>query len=103
MDALIYKDKNSTLQTTLYQKPTVQQSYLHEHLDHPRSIKRNIPYSQALRIKSICSILIEYKKQCALLKQNFIEREYEENILKDEIDKVDNTDRQDLLGKTKKY
>ena len=27
LDTLIYKDKNNTLQTTLYQKPTYQQSY----------------------------------------------------------------------------
>ena len=31
LDTLIYKDKNNTLQTNLYQKPTDQQSYLHAH------------------------------------------------------------------------
>ena len=102
MDTLIYKDKNNTLQTTLYQKPTDQQSYLHAHSDHPKSLKRSIPYSQALRIKTICSTLTEYKKHCAILKQNFIERGHEENILNDEIDKVDNIDRKDLLSKKEK-
>ena len=96
---LIYKDKNSTLQTTLYRKPTDQQSYLHAHSDHPKSLKRSIPYSQALRIKTICSTLTEYKKHCAILKQNFIDRGYKENILKDKIDEVDNIDRKDLLRK----
>ena len=90
LDTLIYKDKNNTLQPTLYRKPTDQQSYLHAHPDYPKSLKRSIPYSQALRIKTICSTLTEYKKHCAILKQNFIERGYEENILKDEMDKVDN-------------
>ena len=61
LDTLIYKDKNNTLQTTLYQKPTDQQSYLHAHLGHPTGLKRSIPYSQALRIKTICSTLTEYK------------------------------------------
>ena len=37
-----------------------------------------------------------------MLKQNFIERGYEENILNDEIDKVDNIDRKDLLSKKEK-
>ena len=99
LDTLIHKDKNNTLQTTLYRKPTDQQSYLHAHSDHPKSLKVSIPYSQALRIKTICSTLTEYKKHCAILKQKFIEWGYEENILKDEIDKVDNIDRKDLLRK----
>ena len=101
LDTLIYKDKNNTLQTTLYRKPTDQQFYLHAHSDHPKSLKRSILYNQALRIKTICSTLTEYKKHCAILK-NIIERGYEENILKDEIDKVDNIDRKELLRKKEK-
>ena len=31
LDTLVYKNKNSTLQTTLYRKLTDQQSYLHAH------------------------------------------------------------------------
>ena len=102
LDTLIYKDKNNTLQTTLYRKPTDQQSYLHAHSDHTKSLKRSMPCSQALRIKTICSTLTEYKTHCAILKENFIERGYEENILKDEIDKVDNIDRKELLRKKEK-
>ena len=59
-------------------------------------------YNQGLRTKTIYSKLTEYKKHCATLKQKFIETGYEENILKDQIDKVDNTDRQDLLRKKEK-
>ena len=102
LDALIYKDKKITLQTTLYQKPTDQQFYLQANSDHPKSLKRSIPYSQVLRIKTICSTLTEYKKHCAIPKPNFIERGYEENILKDKIDKVENIDRKDLLSKKEK-
>ena len=43
-----------------------------------------------------------YKKHCAILKQNFIEKGYEENILKDQMDKVDNIDQKDLLRKKEK-
>ena len=102
MDTLIYIDKNNTLQKTLYRKPTDQQAYFHAPSDHPKSLKKSIPYSQVLRIKIICSTLTEYKKHCAILKQNFIERGYQENILNDEIDKVDNIDRKDLLSKKEK-
>ena len=55
-----------------------------------------------LRIKAICSILTGYKKHCVILKQKFIEREYLEKILKYQIDKIDNTDRKDLLRKKEK-
>ena len=103
LDTLIYKDKKCTLQTTLYRKPTDQQSYLHAHLDHTKSLKISIPYSLALRIKTICFTLIEYKKHCTILKQKFIERGYEENILKNEIDKVDKIDQKYLLRKKDKY
>ena len=99
LDKLIYKVKNNTLQTTLYRKPTDQQSYFHKYSDNPKSLKISISYSQALRIKTICSTLTEYKKHCAILKQKFIERGYEESIMKDKIDKVDNIDRKDLLRK----
>ena len=97
----IYRQKQNS-SATLYRKPTDLQSYLHAHSDHSKSLKRSIPYSQAFRIKTICSTLTEYKKHCAILKQNFIERGYEENILNDEIDKVGNIDRKDLLSKKEK-
>ena len=42
LNTLIYKDKNNTIQTTLYRKPTDQQSYLHAH---SKSLKKSIPYS----------------------------------------------------------
>ena len=102
LNTLIYQRKNNTLQTTLYRKPTNQQSYLHAYSDHPKSLKRSIPYSQVLRIKTICSTLTEYKKHCAILKQNFIERGNQENILKDELGKAGNIDRKDLLREKEK-
>ena len=52
-----------------------------------------------LRIKIICYTLTKWKKHCATLKKKFIERGYEENILQDQIDKVDSISRKDLLRK----
>ena len=54
-DVLVYKEINNKLQTTLYKKPTDRQSYLHANSEHPRSLKESIRYSQALRVKRICS------------------------------------------------
>ena len=55
LDAMLYKDENNNIQTTLYRKPTDQQAFLHAKSEHPRSLKNIIPYSQALRLKTICS------------------------------------------------
>ena len=51
LDAMLYKDKNNNIQTTLYRKSTDQQTFLHAKSEHPRSLKSSIPYSQALRLK----------------------------------------------------
>ena len=55
LDALVYIDYNNKLQTTLYKKPTDRQNYLHSKSKHSYSLKKSIAYSQALRIKRICS------------------------------------------------
>ena len=40
-DTFTFKNKNKTLQTTPYRKPTDQQSYLHAYSDHPKSLKKH--------------------------------------------------------------
>ena len=55
LDVLVHKDHNNMLQTTIYRKQTDRQSYLDARSEHPKLLKDNIPYSQALRIKRICS------------------------------------------------
>ena len=52
---MVYKDKDTNLQTTLYRKTTDQQSYLHAKSEHPSVSKNSIAYSQTLRVKTICS------------------------------------------------
>ena len=79
LDILKYKDKTSTLQTPIYHKPTDQQLYVHALKGHAKSLK-NIQYSHASRIKTICSTLVEYKKHSGILT-------------------VDNTDQKDSLRK----
>ena len=55
LNTTVHIDKNNRLQTKLYKKPTDRQNYLHRKYEHPESLKKNIPYSQALRIKWVCS------------------------------------------------
>ena len=70
LNVLVYKDINNKLQTTLYKKPTDRQSYLHTNSEHTRSSKENIRYSQALRVKRICSIIFKSKAHVKAIKKN---------------------------------
>ena len=56
LDTLIYKDKNSNIQTTLYKKPTDHQNYIHSKSAHPFSLKKSIAYIQ-LSITSEMNLL----------------------------------------------
>ena len=58
LDTTIYI-KNNYLLTRLYRKPTDIQSYLHDYSYYPNATKRDIPYSQPLRMKRICSEMSE--------------------------------------------
>ena len=55
LETLVYKDHKNRLQATLYKKPTNHQDYLHAKSAYPLSLKNSIPYSEALRIKRVCS------------------------------------------------
>ena len=78
------------MQTTLYKKPTDCQNYLHAKSAHPFSLKKSISYSQALRIKRVCSTFDKYKKHSNDLVEEIVEKGYKENIIRDQIEKVDN-------------
>ena len=66
LDTLVYNNK---LQTTLYKKPADRQNYLHSKSKHSYSLKKSIAYSQALRIKRICSTQNECEKHSINLLQ----------------------------------
>ena len=54
LDTRVYI-KNGQVETDLHVKPTSRHQYLHTKSCHPKHCKTAIPYSQALRIKRICS------------------------------------------------
>ena len=76
LDTTVYIDENNRLQTKLYRKRTDWQNYLHRKSEHPTNLKINIPCSQALRIKRICSAMEEFDKSCDTLGEKFIQRGY---------------------------
>ena len=91
------KGENNNIQTTFYHKPTDQQAFLHAKSEHPRSLKRSIPYSQALKLKTVCSKSTEFDKNCAIIKQKFLDRQYKEEVLDEKIKKVDRIERKELF------
>ena len=97
LDTMLYKDENNNIQTTLYSKPTDQQAFLHAKSEHPRSLKNSTTYSQALRLKTICSTSTEFDKNCAIIKQKFLDRQYKEDVLDKQIKRVDRIGRKELL------
>ena len=102
LDTRIYIDENRHLQTTLFTKPTDTHNYLHYKSAHPRHLKNSLPYSQALRLRRICTIDNELKSHCKQMIAHFIRRGYHREILHEQIRKAITTPRETTLQKTLK-
>ena len=98
LDVLGYKDINNKFQTTLYKKPIDRQSYLPAKSQHPRSLKESIPYSQVLRVKRICFTNSKFEAHINAIKDQFVKRGYQKNLIENQIDKVAKLDRNVLLA-----
>ena len=55
LDIKVMKDSNGNISTDVYQKPKDTHPYLHWTSAHPPHLKHSIPYSQALRLRRICT------------------------------------------------
>ena len=93
LDILVYIDSNSRIQAALNKKPTDSQIYLHAKSVHPFSLKKNISYCQALRIKRICSTFQEYRKHSQDLIKRFVEKGYNESTGRKQNQRMDHLDR----------
>ena len=60
------------LHTSLYTKPTDSHLYLHYSSFHPKHQKQSLPYSQALRLRRICSDARSYNKAAQNMYKDFI-------------------------------
>ena len=89
LNTLVYIHSKNRLQTTLYKKPTDCQNYLHTKSAHLFSLKKCLPYSQALRIKRICSTFEEYWKHSQDLIKRFVEKGYKNSTVRKQIERVD--------------
>ena len=101
LDCHIYKSKDGKLHSSVHTKATDRKSYLHSKSYHPRSSKRSIAYSQALRIRRICSEETEYIKEINKLIKQLEKRGYDTTSSKLEIEKAHNIPRETLLTNNK--
>ena len=52
---MVVLEKDGSLSTKLYRKPTDRNAYLHFNSYHPVKQKENIPFGQFIRAKKICT------------------------------------------------
>ena len=97
LDTTVIITNESKLKTTTYNKPMDEKSYLHAKSYHPESTKKAIPYSQSLRLKRICSDDADYKENNKILLNKLVERGYQLEDTKKNIDKTHLLKREELL------
>jgi hypothetical protein len=102
LDVHITKYDVGRLLTSLYTKPTDAYMYLHYTSFHPEHQKRSIPYSQAVRIRRICSNDLSYDECTNCRYENLRSRGYPSSLIRDALNKSKNLNRLELLSKQQK-
>ena len=69
-------------ETDLYVKPTDSHQYLQSSLCHPFHCKKGIPYSQALRLNSICWEANSFDERCHDLERFLLDRGYSSKLMR---------------------
>ena len=85
LDTLVYIDQQNKLQTTLFWKLSDHQNFLNAKSEHLYSLKKSIPYSQALRIQRICSTFQEYRSYSRKLIEEFVIKGYKTDVVTEQI------------------
>jgi hypothetical protein len=89
--------EDGLLKTKLYVKPTDKKQYLAYNSEHPNHIKNAIPYSQGLRLKRIISDNMVLDRTLLTLQEKFIQRGYPKYLINNELAKLNDIHRTDLL------
>ena len=88
---------NGKITTDLYTKPTDTHAYLLPSSSHPKHTFRSIAYSQALRVRRICSDPSRATQRLQELQRHLTDRNYNENMVQDQIKRASEKPREDLL------
>ena len=97
LDVQVIKQGNRLI-TDLFTKPTDTHQLLHRTSCHPNHTKKGIPYSQALRIRRICSEEQLFIDRVGDLKTWLLARGYSENEVDSQINRVRDKNRATLLN-----
>ena len=96
LDTRVKREGNHLI-TELYTKPTDTHQYLHRYSCHPPHCKTSIAYSQALRIRRICTKTDDYERRVDELKTYLVARGYDGEEIAKQIRKATEQNRQELL------
>ena len=80
--------RNSKVFTHLYIKPTEHHQYLHYLSAHPYHTKKSDVFHQTLRISRLCSSEKDFEDHKEEMKSWFRKKEYPENLIRSEMNKV---------------
>ena len=86
---------------SLYTKSTDSHNYLLYSSEHPQHLLRGIPYSQFLRVRRICSSIVDFRQHPLTLASHFIRRGYPKYLVKNALTHAELQDRNTLLNKTR--
>jgi hypothetical protein len=73
--------KGGTMTTDLYSKPTDKHQYLSPSSCHPKHCFKSIPFSQAIRVKRICSTVETTKQRLRDLRHHLKRRGYNAKVI----------------------
>ena len=97
LDTLLYI-KDGKIHSTIYYKPTDGHAYLRYGSEHPKSLKKSIPYSQFLRLRRIISEEDTFLDKANEMAEFFINRDYPRRIVQEGLRKALNISRDEALA-----
>ncbi len=98
LDVTVTKQKDNSICTDLFRKPTDARNYLMFDSAHPHSCKKGIPYGQFLRVRRICSTLEIYDKRALEMAQSFLARGYPQELVETAVIRARRRNRDELLA-----
>jgi hypothetical protein len=89
--------KEGNMITDIYPKPTDKHQYLSPSSCHHNHCFKSIPFSQAIRVKRICSTVEATKQRLGDLRHHLKRRGYNDKVIESGFSKASEIDRNDLL------